>query len=240
MKLNKETVVVFGGSSGIGEATASAALREGARVVIAGRDEARLAAARERLGSVEAARVDAADREQVDAFFDKREGVDHLVLALGSSGGAGPFRALALDELRAALDSKLLAHLQVAQSALASLRANGSITFVSAISARASLPGTAGLAAVNGAIESAARVLALELAPLRVNAVSPGVVDTPWWDRVPPDFKRDYFAQTSTRLPARRVGRPEDVAELIVLLMSNGFMTGSVYEVDGGQHLVGA
>ncbi|MCB9652444.1 MAG: SDR family oxidoreductase [Deltaproteobacteria bacterium] len=236
--MDGQTVVVFGGSSGIGEATAAAARDEGARVVITGRNEVRLAVARDRLGPVEAVPVDATRREAVDAFFSGLGALDHLVVALGSSAGAGEFRTLPLEDLRAGLESKLLAHLQVAQVALPYLRRDGSITFISAISARATLPGTTGLAALNAGLEAAARVLALELAPLRVNAVSPGVIDTPWWDALPPDFKQGYFAQAQATLPVRRVGRPEDVGALIAFLMRDTFLTGSVYEVDGGQRLV--
>jgi NAD(P)-dependent dehydrogenase (short-subunit alcohol dehydrogenase family) len=237
--MKNETVVVFGGSSGIGEATAAAALRQGARVVIAGRDAGRLEAAKARLGAgAEAAAVDATKRAEVDAFFRGLGRFDHLVLALSGAKGAGAFRELPIDDVRVGLETKLLPHLSVAQAALPTLRADGSLTFVSAASARSSMPGTAGLAAINAAIEAAARVLAVELAPLRVNAVSPGIVDTPWWDAVPAQFKQGAFAQACATLPSRRVGRPEEVGELIALILRTGFIAGSVFEVDGGHRLV--
>jgi NAD(P)-dependent dehydrogenase (short-subunit alcohol dehydrogenase family) len=91
--------------------------------------------------------------------------------------------------------------------------------------------------AINGAIEAAVPTLAKELAPTRVNAVSPGVIDTPWWDAMPKDFKDNAFKQTAEWLPVHRVGRPEDVAQAIVFLIHNGFVTGTVVEVDGGGHL---
>jgi NAD(P)-dependent dehydrogenase (short-subunit alcohol dehydrogenase family) len=99
------------------------------------------------------------------------------------------------------------------------------------------MPGTAGLAAINGAIEAAVPTLAKELAPTRINAVSPGVIDTPWWDAMPEEAKATIFRQAAERLPVRRVGRPEDVAQAIVFLVHDSFVTGTIIEVDGGGHL---
>ena len=115
----------------------------------------------------------------------------------------------------------------------------GSMTFVSAISARAANPGTSGLAAINSAIEGLVKPLAVELRPRRVNAVSPGVIDTPWWSWMPDDQKQSTFARFAAATPVGRVGRPEDVAQAIVFLIGNSFMTGCVLECDGGLRLVG-
>ena len=231
-------VIVFGGSSGIGEEVARQFAAAGARVGIAGRDPAKLEAARRRLpAGVVVHAADGRDRASVDAAFAALGPCDHLVICLSGGKGAGPFRSLALDDLRSGLEHKLLAQLAVAQAGLAVLAPAGSITFVSAASARAAIPGTAGLAAINGAIEAAARTLALELAPIRVNAVSPGVIDTPWWDAVPAAAKQAMFERTTERLPVRRVGTPADVAAAIVMVATNGFMTGSVIEVAGGGQL---
>jgi NAD(P)-dependent dehydrogenase (short-subunit alcohol dehydrogenase family) len=102
---------------------------------------------------------------------------------------------------------------------------------------RAALPGTAGLAAVNGALEAMVPPLAVELAPLRVNAVSPGVIETPWWDGMPAEERTAMFAEHAAALPVGRVGRPEDVAQAILLTATNGFVTGSVVECNGGLSL---
>jgi NAD(P)-dependent dehydrogenase (short-subunit alcohol dehydrogenase family) len=110
----------------------------------------------------------------------------------------------------------------------------GSIAFVTAASARTPIPGTAGLAAINGALESMVPTLALELNPTRVNAVSPGVVGTPWWDSLPSEQRESVFAQIAQSLPVGCIGMPEEVAEVILLLLQNGFMTGTVIECDGG------
>jgi NAD(P)-dependent dehydrogenase (short-subunit alcohol dehydrogenase family) len=236
--MNPTTVVIFGGSSGIGEATAIRLSKKGLRVVIVGRHQDRLDAARVRIGSnIEIARVDATEREAVNSFFKDLGGLDHLVLSFSGGKGAGPFKTLSINDLRSGLEGKFLAQVSVAQSAMNHIKNAGSITFVSAGSARVALPGTAGLAAINGAVEAIVPTLAKELAPTRVNAVSPGVIDTPWWNGMPKEAKESAFRQTAERLPVRRVGRPEDVAQTIEMLVENTFITGTIVEVDGGAHL---
>ncbi len=231
-----ERVVVVGGSSGIGEAVARWFAREGADVMIVGRDAQKLAAARERVGGhVRAEAADARDAAALRRALEAFGAFDHLVLALSGGKGAGPIAQLSLDDLRSGLEAKLLAQLTALQVALPLVRA--SITLVSAGSARCALPGTAGLAAINGALEAMVRPLASELAPRRVNAVSPGIIDTPWWDAMPAERKAQMFERAKQTLPVGRVGQPDDVARAIVLAAQNPFMTGSVLEVDGGMHL---
>jgi len=236
--MKSEKVVVFGASSGVGEAVATLARREGAHVVAVGRDAGKLEALGQRLGDgVTIAAVDASKRADVDAFFRTLGAFDHLVVALSGGKGAGLFRSLPLDDVRAGFEGKFFPQLHVAQAALSTLNASGSITFISAASARSVGPGTSGLAAINAAIEALVPILALELAPIRVNAVSPGIVDTPWWDAMPSDVKADFFARARATLPVGRVGTAEEVAELVWFLARAGFVTGSVYEIDGGHRL---
>jgi NAD(P)-dependent dehydrogenase (short-subunit alcohol dehydrogenase family) len=230
-----EWVVIIGGGSGIGEATAAAFLRRGAKVLIAGRDWAKLEAAAKRLGDVAFEGVDARNVERLQALFERRGPFEHLVLTLSGGRGGGPFKSLSMDDLRSGLEGKLLAQLAAAQAALPYV--TQSITFVSSASARAAMTGTAGLAAINGAVESVVRPLAVELAPIRVNAVSPGVIDTPWWDARPPEMKAAAFEHTAKTLPVGRVGKPEDVAAAIVAVATNGFITGTVVDVSGGAML---
>ncbi|MEV6839174.1 SDR family oxidoreductase [Streptomyces sp. NPDC051133] len=233
-----QRVAVMGGSSGIGEATARLFAADGAEVVVTGRDQDRLDAAAARIGGkVSTHRLDASDRTAVDAFFATAGAIDHLVLALSGSKGGGPFAALDLAELADGFDGKFWPHVHVLQAALPTLRHDGSATLVTAASARAALPGTAGLAAINGALEAMVPPLAVELAPLRVNAVSPGVVDTPWWDGVPDEQRRALFDGYAAATPVGRVGRPEDIARAIHLLAANGFVTGVVLEATGGATL---
>ena len=120
------------------------------------------------------------------------------------------------------------------------MRPDGSVTIVTAASARAAFPGTTALAGANGALEAIVAPLATELAPLRVNAVSPGVIDTRWWHAMPDEQRQAYFGAVAAATPVRRIGQPEDVAEAIVYLAGADFVTGSVLECTGGSHLTPA
>lgn len=241
MDWQNQKVVVMGGSSGIGLATVSRLKEAGAHVVAVGRDQAKLDKALADLegrGSVTGNALDCTDRAALDGFFGRLGGIDHLVLTLSGGEGAGLFKDLDLTSLRRGFEAKFWPQLEAAQAGLATLRRDGSLTFVTAISARIANPGTAGLGAINGALESMIGTLARELAPLRVNAVSPGVVDTAWWDRFPGGVKEDLFRQQSETLPVRRVGDVQDVAHALQFLMENTFMTGAVIGCDGGLRLL--
>lgn len=238
MPASNERVVVIGGTSGIGLATAERELRDGRQVIVTGRDKARLDTALARLGEgASGASVDASDETAVRDFFAGLGPVDHVVVAVTGNTAAGPFASLPVTDLRAATEGKLVAQAVAAQAALQVLRPGGSLTFITAGSAGAAIPGTAGLAAVNAAVEAMVPVLAVELAPIRVNAVSPGIIDTPWWDWMDADARRQTFEAYAKNAPAGRVGRPEDIAEAIGFLIGSTFTTGVVLSVDGGSRL---
>ena len=221
--------VIMGGTAGIGLATAERLTATGAEVIVTGRDSEKLAAVKDRVAAAEA--VDSTSAEQVTAFFDRIGSFEHLVLAFSPGAvGLGSLRDIALDDVRAGFDGKLFAYLFAIQQA----RVTDSITMVSACSARAALPGTVTLAAVNGAIERIVSPLAAELAPVRVNAVSPGVIDTAWWSFLPPDQRRDQFVSAAEMIPAGRVGTSNDVAEAIDYLIAATYATGTILPVDGG------
>lgn len=235
--MGSDRVLVMGGSSGIGEATAALFAADGAEVTITGRDAGRLAAAAERIGHpVRTVALDSSSDAELAALFDGG-GYDRVILALSGRSGAGPLATLDEADLRAAFDAKFWQQLRVIRAALPTLPPTGSITLITAASARAALPGTAGLAAINGALESLVGPLAAELAPIRVNAVSPGVVDTPWWDTLPAEQREALFADFSAKLPVGRVGTAEEVARAVHMVATNGYITGSVLECDGGGHL---
>ena len=139
--------------------------------------------------------------------------------------------------MRAGFEAKFFPQFLAAKLALPHLSQTGSITFVSAISARAANPGTSGLAAINGALEAMVKPLARELKPLRVNAVSPGVVETPWWDHLKSEVRNQLLQQSASASLVGRNGRPEDVGHAIGFVVSNSFITGTVLEVDGGIRL---
>ncbi len=190
---------------------------------------------------VEAAEVDATDRAALDTFFATAAAIDHLVLAASPGAvGASPIAALDESALQQAFEGKVFAHVKAIQAALPRLRPDGSVTIITAASARAAFAGTAGLAAANGALEAMVAPLAVELAPLRVNAVSPGVIDTHWWHGMPDDQRQAYFAAMAAVTPVRWIGRPEDVADAIVYLAGASFITGTVLECTGGSNLTAA
>ncbi|MBC9932101.1 SDR family oxidoreductase [Chitinophaga qingshengii] len=226
-------IVVAGGSSGIGLATATLLAAENAHVTITGRSAARLQEAVQTIAA-SAAVVDGNDRPALDEFFAAQGSIDHLVIALSGAKGAGMFKDLQLDELRAGFEGKFWPQLQTLQAALPYMRPGGSITLITAISAIAKSPGTSGLAAINGALELMIPGLAKELQPLRINAVSPGVVDTPWWDFLPAAAKADTFSQYAAQLPTGKVAAAGDVAEAVIFLMHNTNTTGTVLRCDGG------
>ncbi|TGB13909.1 SDR family oxidoreductase [Streptomyces palmae] len=228
----------MGGSSGVGESAAAAFAADGAEVVITGRNQDRLDAALARIGGKTTGyRMDATDQGAIDAFFAQSGTVDHLVVAVTGAAGGGPFAELDMKELAAGFDAKFWPQVRILKAALPHLRQDGSVTLITASSARAAFPGTAGLAALNGALEAMVPPLAVELAPLRINAVSPGVIDTPWWDRVPAEQRQALFDGVAAITPVGRVGQSEDVARAIHMMAANSFITGVVLDCTGGANL---
>ena len=236
--MSSQHAVIIGGSSGIGLATARQLLDLGFQVTITGRSAERLAAAKASLdGRATAIAMDAADTARARETFGGLGAFDHLVLALGSGKGVGPFATVSLDEVRQGFEEKVFPHFACAQAAIPHLRKDGSLTFVSAVSAHMAMPGTAGIGAANAAVAALVPILAAELRPLRVNGVSPGVIDTPWWDFLPEPQKAPVFADFAARTPVGRVGRPEDVAQAIAFLIGDSFMSGHMLVCDGGVRL---
>jgi NAD(P)-dependent dehydrogenase (short-subunit alcohol dehydrogenase family) len=238
---SNDTVVVIGGSSGLGLAVARRCLADGASVVIAGRSRERLDAAVAELGRpdrLDAVVADIGDRAQVQALFERAGAVSHLVVTAADLP-YGPVTALSEDSLMRAVRSKLLGPFFAAQLAAPRMTAGASITFISGIAAYRPAPGGALAAMANGALESMVRAFALELAPIRVNAVSPGWVDTPLWDRLAaPDARRARLSQMAARLPGNRIADPSDIANAIGFLIDDDFVTGTVLHAEGGQLLV--
>lgn len=230
MSLAGKKVVVIGGSSGIGLATAELAMKEGADVVIASRSTAKLDPVAERL-RVTAVSADVTSDQSVAELFRRTGPVDHVVLTAAQLR-TGPFKTVAMEDVRATMEAKFWGAWRVAREA--EIRPGGSLTLVTGFLSVRPRPNSAIISAANGALESLARALALELAPVRVNAVSPGVVDTPIRAAMPEAARVEMLAKTAAALPVGRVGAAEDIAQQILSFMANGFATGSIVYLDGG------
>ena len=238
MDLKDQRIVIIGGTSGIGLATVRLVADAGAQVVIASRNREKIdGALRDLPKNVTGELLDAASREEARAFFERTGSFDHLVLTLAGHEGAGEFRTLDFDMLRRAYEAKFWPQLSVAQASLDFLRRDGSLTIVTAVTGHTAFAGASGFAAVNGALEAMIPTLALELQPLRVNAVSPGGIATPFWEDLPADMREAFFAQSAALLPLKRMGQAEDVAQVIAMLIANSFMTSTVIDCDGGARI---
>ncbi|RRH96004.1 SDR family oxidoreductase [Mesorhizobium tamadayense] len=240
--LKGSRIIVVGGSSGIGFGVAAAALESGAEVAIVGRSAQKLKAAEKRLagpGRVTGIAADMASEADVARLFDEVGAFDHLVATAGTPPPNYPIGEADMAFVRQFVDSKLVGAVMLAKHAVRTLKAGGSMTFTSGINKdRPPVPGGSVVAAIAGSFTYFARALALELAPTRVNIVSPGWVDTEMWDEIVGEAKGGYFDQMGARLPAGRIATPDDVAPAYLYLMQNEFMTGETIHIDGGQRLV--
>ncbi|MBR1220680.1 SDR family oxidoreductase [Bradyrhizobium sp. U87765 SZCCT0131] len=231
--LEGQTIALIGGSSGLGLAIAAEARRSGADLVLVARDATRLRHAATALGGATTITADIADAEAMSALFGDIPHLDHLVITAGTARLL-PLAAHSAHDLTAVLAERLVGPLLAIKAAVPRLREGGSITLTSAqLSARPIAAGAVFAAAVAG-VEAMARALALELAPVRVNALAPGLIDTPLLDRILGDAKPQVLEASAASVPVRRVGRPQDVAQAALLLMTNSFITGEVLHVDGG------
>lgn len=225
-------VLVVGGSSGIGEAVAKAFAVGGAEVTIASRSKTKLDQAAQAIGrEVQVAVLDTADVAAVEMFFADHGPFDHVVISAAQTP-TGSVRELPLESARAALDSKFWGAYHVARAAR--IAEGGSLTFVSGFLSVRPSKGTVLQGAVNAALEALARGLALELSPVRVNTVSPGLIATPLWSKLSDEARGAMYEAAAERLPARRIGKAEDVANAVVYLAATPFATGSTVLVDGG------
>lgn len=235
-------IVVVGGSSGIGLGVAAAAVESGADVVIAGRSSGKLQAAEQTLGAdrrVKSFSVDMTNEAEIARMFDQVGAFDHLVVTAGTPPPNDPIEQTDLDMVRRFIDNKLIGGVMLAKHAVKTLRPGGSMIFTSGINKdRPPVPGGSVVSAIAGSFSYLARALALELAPTRVNVVSPGWVDTPMWDELVGAAKSGYFASMAPRLPARKIATPADIARAYVYLMGSEFTTGETLHIDGGQSLI--
>jgi NAD(P)-dependent dehydrogenase (short-subunit alcohol dehydrogenase family) len=234
--LRGDTVLVIGRGSGIARAIVESATAAGAAVVVAGRDRAALADAYRDNENVRAETVDVTDESSIAALAGRLGAVDHVV-STASARARGLVADLDRESLRSSFDTKVIGPIMLAKHLTPTVRPGGSFVLFSGVAAFKPAIGYLGVAATNGAVDYLVRSLALELAPLRVNAVSPGVIDTGAWDGLGNAGKKAYFEDIGARNPAGRIGTVEDVAHGVMFAMTNTFMTGMTLRIDGGEPL---
>jgi NAD(P)-dependent dehydrogenase (short-subunit alcohol dehydrogenase family) len=230
-------VVVFGGSTGIGLATARAAKASGARITLVGRAAAKLEAAAATLGGVRTAVADIVVRDQVEALFADMGGVDHLVITAGALAG-GRLAEADPDLLLAVLQERIAGPLYAIKAALPRMPPTGSIVLTGGQFSDRPAAGFSVVSAAVRGLEALAGSLALELRPIRVNVIAPGFVDTPLFDGLGDDARTALLTHAAAQLPGGRIGRADEVADAILLLLRNGYLNGEVLHVDGGGRLV--
>lgn len=233
--LRDRTVLVIGRGSGIARAVALLARSEGAGVIVAGRDPAKLASCYDD-SAIKAETVDITDDESIAALADRVGQVDHVV-STASARARGKLNDLQRQNLLQSFDTKVVGPTMLAKYFASQINPGGSFVLFSGVHAFKHNVGYLGVGITNGAVDFLTRWLAVELAPIRVNTISPGVIDTGAWDAMGEDGKRDYFAHIAAHNPVGRIGTPDDVAGAVLFAMTNTFMTGMTLKVDGGEPL---
>ncbi|MET9496903.1 SDR family oxidoreductase [Streptomyces sp. NPDC006552] len=235
-ELRDKKVLVIGRGSGIARAVTLAARAAGAQLVVAGRDREKLAGAYDDPG-VAAESVDLTDETSIAALAERLGAVDHVV-STASARARGLVGDLAQETLKLSFETKVIGPILLAKHFKGRIAEGGSLTLFSGSSAIKPVPGMLAVAATNGAVDVITKALAVELAPTRVNAVSPGTIDTGAYDALGEERKAALFTARSAHNPARRIGTAEDIADAVVFAMTTTFMTGVSLAVDGGEPLV--
>jgi NAD(P)-dependent dehydrogenase (short-subunit alcohol dehydrogenase family) len=234
--LEGKSVLVLGRETGIARAVTLLARSEGARVVVAGRDRAKLAAAHDD-PDITAETVDITDDHSIAALAERVGPVDHVV-STASARARGKLADLDREKLQLSFDTKVIGPTMLAKHFAPQMNESGSFVLFSGVNAFKVNVSYLGVAITNGAVDFLTPSLAVELAPTRVNTISPGVIDTGAWDSLGEDGKRHYFAHVSDSNPARRIGTSDDVACAVLFAMTNSFMSGVTLKIDGGEPLV--
>jgi NAD(P)-dependent dehydrogenase (short-subunit alcohol dehydrogenase family) len=233
-----QTVVVIGGSAGIGLETARQARAEGADVILTARDRERLERAATELGAKRSVAFDATDFARLDQFFEELPApIDHLMVTAGGPY-YGPLATMDFDQARRDVEQHLWLTLRVARNAAGKVRPGGTLLFISGTGGRRPAVGYTVLSTFTAGLPALTKVLALELAPVRVNLIAPGFVDTPLSASILGDQLDERREQLRTTLPIGRVVGAPDVAALAVHIMTNTALTGATFDIDGGQQLI--
>jgi NAD(P)-dependent dehydrogenase (short-subunit alcohol dehydrogenase family) len=236
--LSGQTVVVIGGSAGIGLETARRARAEGAKVILTARNPEPLERAAREVDAISTAAFDATDFKLLDKFFDDLPSPVNHVLVTGPGPYYAPLADFDFERARQDIESHLLLPIQIARNARNKVQPGGTLLFMGGVGGRNTATGLVLISALTAALPAITRNLALELAPIRVNLIAAGFVDTPLSARLLGEKIEDRRHQLRTKLPIRRVVEPADVAALAIHIMSNTALTGATYDIDGGQQLV--
>ena len=235
--LTEKKIVIIGGTSGIGLATAKMAAEKGAHLVVTGLKQNIEKVKKEISGKVESFHLDISNESAVKEFFHQIGPFDYLTTP-GSVMPTGSFLTMDLEIARQGIESKFLGQYNAAKYGAPKIRKGGSIVLFSGVVSQRPQKNLVLMASVNSAVEGLARGLAIELSPIRVNCIAPGIVDTPRYDRMQPDAKKAMYEQLSNKLPVGHIGQPEELAQAVLMLMTNTFLTGQTLFVDGGHQLV--
>lgn len=233
-----QRTLIIGGATGIGFAVAQLLAGRGEHVILAGRHPDKLTHACQRLqatgASTESVVLDIADEEQVAHLGRALEPVDNIVVTAGSQAPGGALAALDLSAAKQAFDTKFWGSLTVAQHLSGKIKPGGTLTLTSGFLARRTVPGTIVKTTINAALEAAVKMLAKELSPLRVNAISPGLTDTEAYAGMAPEARQQMLVRAAENLPAKTVGRAQDLAQGYLFVIDNPFVTGAVVDIEGG------
>lgn len=234
--LRGRKVLVIGRESGIARAIVLAVRATGAEVIVAGLDAEKLAKAYDDTG-ISAETVDLTDETSIEALAERLGNVDHVV-STASARARGQVADLKSETVLLSFNTKVIGPILLAKHLAPRMPMDGSFVLFSGASAQKPSIGMLAVAATNGAVDVVTRALAVELAPIRVNAISPGTIDTGAYDALGEEKKAALFAQRTRSNPARRIGASEDIAEAVVFALTNTFMTGISLGIDGGEPLV--
>jgi NAD(P)-dependent dehydrogenase (short-subunit alcohol dehydrogenase family) len=234
--LKGQRALVVGRGGGIARAVTLAVRDAGASVIAAGRDQEGLAAVYAGEPGISPEKVDLTEEASIAGLGERLGPVDHVV-STASARARGRLADLDREAVRRSFDTKVIGPLMLAKHLAPRMSEGGSLTLFSGVAAAKIAVGTLAVAITNGAADVLARSLALELAPIRVNAISPGVIDTGAWDALGEQAKADYFAGMSARNPARRIGTVYDIADAVLFAMTSTFLTGQTLRIDGGEPL---
>ncbi|MFD0321853.1 SDR family oxidoreductase [Lysobacter gummosus] len=235
--------LILGAQSGIGRALSARLSRRRGQLTLACADLQQLDATADTLRPLAKSSIDThqAQLDDIDSLrrlFERAGRIDHLIIAASAPAPAGPLAELDLDQARQAFERKLWGSIQAVQLALPYLSGNGSVTLTSGIVARKATPGALARTVINAALEASVKVLARELAPLRVNAISPGLTDSDGYHGMEPFARMSALARAGEKLPVGRVGRTDEIASAYLFAIDNAYVTGTVIDVDGGALII--